>query len=190
MAARVMNPQLKMALDYGPVLLFGAAYFLFGIYPATAVLMIAISISVIVGISIERKFSAVPLVTGFLVLVFGGLTLWLQDPFFIKIKPTIFYTMLAAVLVGGLLFKRLLIKFVLAHAIQMTDAAWRTLTWRTAIFFLLLAAANEFVWRSFSEGTWVTFKLGIIPLMVLFTLSQVPFMLRHQIEERPQGIQD
>src|SRR5262245_30838586 len=107
MAARTMNPQLKMALDYGPVLLFGAAYFLFGIYPATAALIVATSISVIAGISIERKFSAVPLVTGLLVLVFGGLTLWLQNPFYIKIKFTIFYVTLAAVLIVGLLFKRL-----------------------------------------------------------------------------------
>src|SRR5688500_18709750 len=188
MAARTINPLLKLALDLGPLLVFFAANALFGIFPATAIFMVAMIAAIAAGVSIERKLSPLPLITGVLVLVFGGLTLWLADEFFIKIKPTILYTMFAAVLAGGLLSRRLLIKFVLGHSIQMPDAAWRTLTWRWAAFFLVLAVVNEFVWRSFSTDIWVAFKVwGVFPATLLFAFSQTPFMLRHQIEEKPDA---
>jgi intracellular septation protein len=188
MAARTINPLLKLALDLGPLLVFFAANALFGIFPATAIFMVTMIAAITAGFTIERKISPVPLITLVLVLVFGGLTLWLADEFFIKIKPTILYTMFAAVLIGGLLSKRLLIKFVLGHSVQMPEAAWRTLTWRWAFFFLALAAANEFIWRSFSTDTWVAFKVwGVFPATLLFALSQTPFMLRHQIEETPRA---
>jgi intracellular septation protein len=188
MAARSINPLLKLGLDLGPLLIFFAANALFGIFPATAIFMVAMIVSIAIGITVERKLSPVPLITAALVLIFGGLTLWLADEFFIKIKPTILYTMFAAVLVGGLLSKRLLIKFIMGQSLEMPDAAWRTLTWRWAGFFLALAVANEFVWRTFSTDTWVAFKVwGVFPATLLFALSQTPFMLRHQIEERPRS---
>jgi intracellular septation protein len=184
MAARTINPLLKLALDLGPLLIFFAANGLFGILPATAIFMVAMLVAIGAGITIERKISPVPLITLVLVLVFGGLTLWLADEFFIKIKPTILYTMFAAILIGGLFSKRLLIKFVMGQSVQMPDAAWRTLTWRWGFFFLALAAANEFIWRSFSTDTWVAFKVwGVFPATLLFALSQTPFMMRHQIED-------
>jgi intracellular septation protein len=189
MAARTINPLLKLVLDIGPLVLFFVANSLFGIFVATAFFMVAIVVALSAGIAIERKLSPVPLITAALVLTFGGLTLWLDDEFFIKIKPTILYTIFSAVLIGGMLSKRLLIKFVLGHSIQMPDAAWRTLTWRWAIFFLVLAAANEFVWRTFSTDFWVAFKVwGVVPATLLFALSQTPFMLRHQVDETPHAL--
>ena len=178
-----MSPLLKMALDLGPLLIFFAANAVSGIFTATAVFMAAITLSIALGIAIERKVSPIPLLTFALVLIFGGLTLWLSNEIFIKIKPTILYTMFAAVLVGGLGFNRLFIKYLLGQTLQLADPAWRVLTWRWSVFFLALAIMNEFVWRNTSTDTWVAFKVwGVFPMTLLFALSQTPFIARHQIE--------
>jgi len=178
-----MSPLLKVALDYGPLLIFFVANTVAGIFTATAVFMIAIATSVAITFTIERKVSPMLALTFVLVLIFGGLTLWLSNENFIKIKPTILYTMFAALLVGGLAFNRLFIKYLLAQSFQLAEPAWRTLTWRWSVFFLALAIINEFVWRNTSTDTWVAFKVwGVIPLTLIFALSQTPFIARHQIE--------
>jgi intracellular septation protein len=171
-----------MTLDIGPVLLFVASYWLFGIYSATAVVMLAIACAVAIEFSLERKVSPMLLITFALVLVFGGLTLWLTNDIFIKMKPTILYAMFACILAGGLLSERVFLKYVLGHAFQLSDPAWRALTWRWSSFFLVLAIANEFVWRTASTDIWVAFKLGVIPLTIIFALAQTPFILRNQVE--------
>ena len=178
-----MSPLLKMALDLGPLLIFFAANAVSGIFTATAVFMAAITLSIALGIAIERKVSPMALLTFALVLIFGGLTLWLSNENFIKIKPTILYAMFAAVLVGGLAFNRLFIKYLLGQSFQLGEPAWRALTWRWSVFFLALAVINEFVWRNTSTDTWVAFKVwGVFPMTLLFALSQTPFIARHQIE--------
>jgi intracellular septation protein len=172
-----------MALDLGPLLIFFAANAVSGIFTATAVFMVAITSSIAVSFAIERKISAMPVLTCALVLIFGGLTLWLSNENFIKIKPTILYAMFAAVLIGGLRFNRLFIKYLLGQTLQLSEPAWRGLTWRWSLFFLTLAVANEFVWRTTSTDTWVAFKVwGVFPLTLLFALLQTPFIARHQIE--------
>jgi intracellular septation protein len=174
---------LKLALDLGPLVIFFAANAVFGIFTATGVFMVAMLIVIALGFAIERKISPMPLITAGLVLLFGGLTLWLANDIFIKIKPTILYTMFAAVLLGGLVFSRLFIKFLLGQTMQLSDAAWRTLTWRWSIFFILLAIMNEIVWRNVSTNSWVAFKVwGVFPLTLLFAMAQTPFIARHQIE--------
>ena len=178
-----MSPFLKLGLDLGPLLIFFAANTVAGIFTATAVFMVAIFISLGIGFAVERRFSPIAILTGVLVLVFGGLTLSFSNEIFIKIKPTILYTMFAAVLTGGLLFNRLFIKFVLAQSLRLPDEAWRVLTWRWSLFFLALAIANEFVWRNSSTDMWVAFKVwGVFPLTIVFALAQTPFLARHQIE--------
>ncbi len=185
---RRMNPLLKLALDLGPLLIFFAANALFGIFTATAVFMSAMLIVITVGIVVERRLSPMPLITGALVLVFGGLTLWLSNDIFIKIKPTILYAMFAAVLLGGLAFGRLFIKIVLGQTLRLNDAAWRILTWRWAIFFIGLAILNEIVWRNVSTNTWVAFKVwAIFPLTLIFAMAQAPFISRHQIQDEPSS---
>lgn len=175
-----MSPLRKLALDFAPLLVFFAANAFFGIFAATAAFMVAMTAAVGIGFALERKVSPVPLITGALVLVFGGLTLTLSNEFFIKIKPTVLYAMFAAVLVGGLASGRLLIKYVLAHAFRLDDGAWRVLTWRWAVFFVGLAVMNEVVWRNFTTDTWVAFKVWIIvPLILLFSVAQIPFVMRH-----------
>ncbi|HYK78937.1 MAG TPA: septation protein A [Micropepsaceae bacterium] len=178
-----MHPLLKLALDLGPLLIFFVANAVFGIFTATAVFMAAMLIVIAIGFAVERKISPMPLITASLVLVFGGLTLWLSNDIFIKIKPTILYLMFAAVLIGGLAFSRLFIKVVLGQTLHLSDPAWRTLTWRWSLFFIALAIANEIVWRHVSTNTWVAFKVwGVFPLTVIFAMAQTPFIARHQIE--------
>ena len=184
-----MHPFLKLALDLGPLLIFFAANALFGIFTATAVFMAAMLIVIAIGIIVERKLSPMPLITGALVLVFGGLTLWLSNDIFIKIKPTILYAMFAGILIVGLVFDRLFIKVVLGQTLRLNEAAWRTLTWRWASFFVALAILNEIVWRNVSTNTWVAFKVwAILPLTLVFAMAQAPFIARHQIEDKPSGV--
>ena len=184
-----MHPLLKLALDLGPLLIFFAVNALFGIFTATAVFMAAMLIVIAIGIVVERKLSPMPLITGALVLVFGGLTLWLSNDIFIKIKPTILYAMFAGILLVGLLFDRLFIKVVLGQTLRLNDPAWRTLTWRWASFFIALAILNEIVWRNVSTNTWVAFKVwAILPLTLVFAMAQAPFISRHQIEDKPSGV--
>ena len=184
-----MHPLLKLALDLGPLLIFFAANALFGIFTATAVFMAAMLIVIAIGIVVERKLSPMPLITGALVLVFGGLTLWLSNDIFIKIKPTILYAMFAGILLVGLAFDRLFIKVVLGQTLRLNDRAWRTLTWRWALFFVVLAMLNEIVWRNVSTNTWVAFKVwAILPLTLVFAMAQAPFISRHQIEDKPSGV--
>jgi intracellular septation protein len=118
-----------------------------------------------------------------LVVIFGGLTLYLQDATFIKMKPTVLYAFFGVVLIGGLRFNRLFIKYVFEQAFDLSDEGWRKLTWRWGLFFLALAVLNEAVWRNFSTAIWVDFKVfGIMPLIFLFALAQTPLVLRHQVE--------
>ena len=187
-----MHPFVKLALDLGPLLIFFAANSLFGIYAATAIFMAVMLLAITIGIVLERKISPVPLFTLALVFVFGGLTLWLSNDIFIKIKPTILYTMFALVLLGGLIFSRLFIKLLLGQTLRLPEEAWRTLTWRWSLFFLVLALLNEIVWRNVSTDTWVAFKVwGVFPLTLLFAMAQTPFIARHQIEseETPASLQ-
>src|SRR6266404_6464052 len=134
-----MHPLVKLALDLGPLLIFFVANAVFGIFSATAVFMAAMLIVIAIGFAFERKISPMPLITASLVLVFGGLTLWLSNDIFIKIKPTILYSMFAAVLLGGLRADRLLIKYLLGQNMRLSEPAWRVLTWRWSAFFLCLA---------------------------------------------------
>lgn len=180
-----MNAQLRrFALDLGPLFLFFLAYQWGGIYVATGVFMAAALASIAISYWVERKLSPVPIMTAVLVVVFGGLTLYLQNDLFIKIKQTALFSLFGLTLLGGLYFNRLFLKYVLSLGFEMPDDAWRTLTLRYGIFFLCLAALNEIVWRNFPTDTWVLYKVwGVLPLTLLFSLSQAPFLMKHQIEE-------
>jgi intracellular septation protein len=184
-----MNPQLRrLALDLGPLFVFFIAYRFLGIYSATAVFMVAVLVALAIGYALERKFSPVPIMTAVLVMIFGGLTLYLQNDIFIKMKQTALYSLFGVTLLGGLYFNRLFLKYLLSLGFDMPDSAWRTLTLRYGIFFLAMACANEIIWRNFSTDIWVNFKVwGAIPLIFLFSITQAPFLMRHQIEDEKKN---
>lgn len=180
------QPMLKLALDLGPVALFFLAYFIGGIYWATGVIMASTLVSFLLAWLLLGDITATRLATTVLVLGFGGLTLWLNDPRFIKIKPTAINLLFAAVLFGGLLAGKPLLRYLLGEVLQLTDAGWRLLTLRYGIFFCGLAALNEIVWRNFSEPLWVNFKFFGFPLLtILFFALQQGLLQRHKPPEPP-----
>jgi intracellular septation protein len=174
-------PLVKLLIDLGPLLAFFVAYGRAGIYWATGVLMLATLAALLASWRLLGRVTAVPLLTAILVVVFGGLTFYLDDPSFIKLKPTIINLLFAGVLVVGLLTDRPLLKVLLGEAFRLTEVGWRKLTVRWALFFFALAILNEVVWRNFSESAWVNFKVfGIVPLTILFALAQIPLLKRYE----------
>ena len=182
-----LRPQvIKMALELGPLVVFFIANARADIFVATAAFMIAMVVSLILTWLILKKIAVMPLVTGVVVLVFGGLTLWLQDDTFIKIKPTITNGLFAAVLLGGLLFKTSLLKYVFGDVYKLRPEGWSKLTLNWGLFFIVLAVINEVLWRNFSTDFWVAFKVwGVMPLTVLFSLSQLPLLSKYAPPAEP-----
>ncbi len=181
-----MNPLVKLIVEAGPLVVFFVANAKFGIFIATGAFMVAITASLAVAWVLERRLPVLPLVTAAFVLVFGGLTLYLQDELFIKLKPTIVNALFATILLGGLAFGRSLLQPVFGPVFKLTDTGWRQLTLRWALFFVVLALLNEFVWRNFSTDAWVSFKVfGIMPLTILFSVVQLPLINRHTVQEAP-----
>jgi intracellular septation protein len=179
-----LNPALKIALDYGPLLLFFAAYSLYGIFVATAVLMPTAVITIAVTYVLTRHLPIMPLVTAIIVLVFGTLTLVLHDEVFIKVKPTIIYVLFGGVLLGGLAVGKSLLGVVLDSVYHLTEEGWRKLTLRFGLFFLALAVVNEIVWRTQTTDLWVKFKVfGLPGLTILFFVAQLPLITRHAAPE-------
>lgn len=177
---------LKLALDLGPLLLFFFANSRWNIFVATGVFMAATLFSLIVTYVLARRIATMPLVSAALVAVFGGLTIALQNETFIKLKPTIIYSLFAAILLGGLALRRSLLALVLDSVFRMDEAGWKKLTLRWGIFFIAMAILNEIVWRSVSTDAWVAFKtFGFLPLTLVFALAQVRLIARHVIQEKP-----
>ena len=179
-----MNPLLRIGLDFGPLILFFIVYGQFGIFWANAVLMVTVIISLILSYILTRKITVMPLVTAFLVLIFGGLTLWLQDATFIKMKPTIAYLLFSIILIVGQIMRRPLIQTLLEQALKLDESGWHFLTQRWIGFFLVMAILNELIWRTQSEEFWVSFKVfGFLPLTLIFTIAQYPLIKKHMIKD-------
>lgn len=177
-----MNPLLKLALDLGPLMVFFGGNAYFGIFTATGLFMVAVLVSLAITYAIAGRISPMPIVTGVVVLVFGGLTIWLNNELFIKLKPTIVNSIFATVLLAGVVTGRLYIKILFDNAFHLPDPAWRTLTYRWIAFFAFLAVLNEVIWRNFSTDFWVGFKLwGVVPISMAFMALQMPFILKRQV---------
>src|SRR5688572_25196056 len=207
-----LKPQIiKMALELGPLVVFFivnakgedilaafpalSQWFTQPIIFATAVFMAAMVISLLLSWLLLRRIAVMPLVTGAVVLVFGGLTLYFQDATFIKMKPTIVNALFGSVLLGGLTFGQSLLRYVFGDVYKLKDRGWWILTLRWGVFFFALAALNEIVWRGAplltggdvqaADNLWVAFKVwGIMPLTIVFSLFQLP-VLRDYAPEPP-----
>jgi len=175
------NPLVKLLIDVGPLVVFFLTYAKAGIFWATGILMIATVVALIASRVLLGRFALAPAATAALVVVFGGLTFLLDDPSFIKVKPTIINLLFAGILWFGIFTGRPLLKMFMGEALRLTDEGWRKMTVRWAVFFLFMAGLNEIVWRNFSEAAWVNFKVfGILPLTLLFAMAQVGLIRRYE----------
>ena len=176
-----IHPALKLALDLGPLVVFFIANSRWGIFAATATFMAAAIAAFAVSYGLTRRVPLMALISTVVVIVFGGLTLVLHDALFIKLKPTIIYTLFGAILLGGLAAGKPLLAVVFDQMFHLTEAGWRKLTLRWALFFFALAIANEVVWRTQSTDFWVAFKVfGVMPLTLLFAALQYPLLTRYE----------
>ena len=172
----------KLALEMGPLVLFFIVNAKFGIFPATGVLMAAVLIALAASYMLFRRLPIMPMVTALAVTVFGGLTFYFDSDLFIKLKPTIVNSLFGAALLGGLAFGKPLLPVVLDSMLHLTEEGWRKLTLRWGVFFFVLAAINEIVWRTQTTDFWVSFKVfGVMPLTMLFAISQAPLIMRHEL---------
>ncbi len=184
MNEKQMPPMLKTLMDFGPLAAFFIANWLGGIYWATGVLMVAIAIASAFSWFITRKIAPMLIVTLVFVLIFGGLTLWLEDETFIKVKVSLVNALFGTILLGGLFFGKPLLKFVMGEFINLDEGGWRKLSMRWGIFFFTLAGLNEFVWRSVSTDTWVTFKVfGLLGITMVFGMCQLPLIQKHLVKD-------
>lgn len=184
------NPTLKLVLEMGPLVLFFATNWKFGIFPATGVLMASVVAALGVSWIMTRHLPVMPVVTAIAVVFFGALTFFFHDELFIKLKPTIVNTIFGTILLVALALNKLLLPIVLDSVLKLTEEGWRKLTLRWGFFFYVLAILNEVVWRTQTTDFWVSFKaFGVMPLTIVFALAQVPLIMKHELKD-PQAGQD
>ncbi len=198
--AKPVSPGLKAALDYGPLLVFFAAFFLLKDHPVTLagreyqgfVLATAIFVPVLVASmaalwALTGHLAPMQIATLVLVVVFGGLSVWFNDPRFFKMKPTLIYLLFAAALGVGLLRGKPWLQLVMEGAIPMRPEGWVALSKRLIAFFVFLALANEVIWRNFSDATWVNFKtFGLTVLLMGFFMGQTKLITRYAPQNAAQ----
>ena len=176
---------LKFITDFGPLLIFFTIYYKSGNNLTVAIppLIVATIIAVIIMYLVEKKIPYVPLIGGIVISLFGGLTLYFNNPIFLYMKPTIVNIIFAVILITSkIFFDKNFLKFFLQTAFQLSEAGWSKLNFRWAYFFIFLAILNEFVWRTQPETTWVNFKVwGMLPITFIFTALQLPLINRYKI---------
>ncbi len=177
-----LNPFVKLALDFGPLILFFVVNGRAGIFWATGVFMAAVVIALLVSYVLIRRFPIMTIVTAFIVVVFGRLTIVLQNDMFMKMKPTIIYLLFAVVLAAGLVLKKPFLEIVFDSMFHLTEEGWHKLTIRWIVFFVAMAIVNEIVWRTQTTDIWVAFKIfGFIPITFVFALAQFPLMQKYAV---------
>jgi intracellular septation protein len=195
MSEKTIKPWVKMSLEMGPVLAFFVGFVLLkdrefivlgqtytGFVAMTALFIPMLALSTFVLWRLTGKLSAMQIMTLVLVLVFGGLTIFLNDERFFKMKPTMIYALFAGILGFGLLRGHSYLRVVMGEMMPMDHAGWMKLTLRMACLFLALAVANEVIWRSLSTDTWVKFKTFGLPLVMFgFFMAQSGLLARHAI---------
>ena len=176
---------LKFITDFGPLLIFFTIYYKSGNNLSAAIppLIISTLIAVVIMYVVEKKIPYVPLIGAVVISLFGGLTLYFNNPIFIYMKPTIVNLIFAAILlISNLHFNKNYLKLFLQTAFQLNDEGWKKLNLRLAYFFIFLAIINEVVWRTQPETTWVNFKVwGMLPITIIFTAMQLPLINKYKL---------
>ncbi len=187
---RRASPGVKLAIDLGPLLVFFVVNWfapvpsVLKIFYATGAFMAAMLAAMLISQLKYRHISPMLWFSGIMVLVLGGLTIWLHNETFIKIKPTIYYLVAGGLLLFGLVTRRNLLQMVLGSAYPgLSEQGWRLLTRNWILFFAAMAIVNEAVWRTTSTDFWVAFKLwGALPATFVFALANVPMLMRHGLQ--------
>ena len=176
---------LKFITDFGPLLIFFTFYYKSGnnLKAAIPPLIISTLIAVAIMYVVEKKIPYVPLIGAVVISLFGGLTLYFDNPIFIYMKPTIVNVIFALILiVSKVFYQKNFLKLFLQTAFQLNEEGWNKLNFRWAYFFIFLAILNEIVWRTQPETTWVNFKVwGMLPITIIFTAMQVPLINKHKV---------
>lgn len=197
MTPREIHPLLKTALEFGPLLVFFAAFLMWrdssftvagrdysGFIAATAVFVPVLALATLIQWWLTGHLSAMQIATLVLVIVFGGLSVWLNDPKFFKMKPTLIYLIFAALLALGLMRGKSWLALVMSEALPMREPGWTILTRRMIGLFLGLALANEAIWRTQSDTVWVNFKtFGLTAIMFAFFMAQAKLFSTYGIEK-------
>ena len=181
------RPIIKFITDFGPLIIFFSYYYRSGKDLAVAIppFIIATLIALIFMYFLEKKISIIPLTSGILITVFGGLTLYFNNPVFLYMKPTIINLLFGFLLLFGKFFsKEPFLKKFLKQSITMVDDGWNKLTTRWVGFFFFLAVLNELVWRTQTEEFWVNFKVwGLLPITFIFTAFQISLINKYKVEK-------
>ena len=176
---------LKFITDFGPLLIFFTIYYKSGndLKAAIPPLIISTLIAVAIMYVVEKKIPYVPLIGAIVISLFGGLTLYFNNPIFIYMKPTIVNIIFASILiVSKIFYQKNFLKLFLQTAFQLNEEGWSKLNLRWAYFFIFLAILNEIVWRTQPETTWVNFKVwGMLPITIIFTAMQVPLINKYKL---------
>jgi len=179
-----LNPFVKLALDFGPLILFFVVNGRAGIFWATGLFMAAVLVSILISYVLIKRFPVMTVVTAVIVVVFGTLTIVLHNDIFVKMKTTIIYLLFAGVLAAGLILRKPFLEIAFDSVFKLTDEGWRKLTIRWIAFFVVMAIINEAVWRTQSTDFWVAFKtFGFMPLTFGFALWQFPLLQKYAVKD-------
>jgi len=182
------RPIIKFIADFGPLLIFFTIYFRGenDLKSAIPPFIVATLIALIVVYFLEKRIPIVPLTSGILITLFGGLTLYFDNKIFFYMKPTIINLLFAIVLIfGKYITKKPLLKIFFQNTINLKDEGWKKLNFNWICFFIFIALLNEIVWRSQSEAFWINFKVwGLLPITFLFTASQIPILNKYKLEQQ------
>lgn len=180
------KPIIKFATDFGPLLIFFIIYFSSenDLKVAIPPFIVATLVALIVIYFLEKRIPMVPLVSGVLITLFGGLTLYFDNKIFFYMKPTIINILFATVLFFGNFFtKKPVLKIFFQNALNLEDEGWKKLNYRWIFFFIFVAILNEIIWRTQTEIFWVNFKVwGLLPISFLFAASQVPLINKYKLK--------
>ena len=175
---------MKQLFEFFPLIVFFAVYYKSDkdLYLSIAAVIIATIISLIALYVKERKVSTMMLVSTIILIIFGGLSLFLNNEMFFKMKPTIINALFAVILIGSSVIKKPVLKYLLNSSMQLSEQGWSLMNKMWATFFIFLAILNEIVWRTQSTDTWVNFKVfGIMGITIVFTIVQIPLLKKHFI---------
>lgn len=187
-----MNQIIKMLIELGPIVVFFYANSQYadesglgGIIPATKIFMVAMAISMVLSKVILKKITSMLWISAALVGVFGGLTIYFNNEIFIKLKPTILYSMFAIILLGGYAVGKPFIKNLMEAGFPpLEEIAWMKMSRNWGFYFIGCAILNEYIWRNYSNADWLWSKIWIfMPLSFVFAMAQMPLIMKHQIEE-------